>query len=317
MIRRHRVLVIGRNGQLAQALAATDWPNLSSAYFAGRDEIDLFHPVRLREQIATLRPEIIINTAGYAKIDRAEHEPEAAFTLNADAIEILAGATAMLDIPLIHLSSAHVFAGSKTAPYREADQLEPVSIYGQSMAAGETAIRRARGRYLILRTSRLFSLHGTNFLKSMLALGQGRSQLAFTANGYACPTPAEALAGVLPYLAVAMIEGRRFPPVLHYAGDGAASWYEIASEVFALAGRFQPVPSLVPVEAKAPGESLPGLTNLALDCGLAHSLGLARIDWQTFLPPLIEALCQGESTDRVAALPEAELAPSLAALHAA
>lgn len=294
MIRRHRILVIGRSGQVARALAATDWPSLTSLHFAGRDEIDLFHPLRLRQQISTLNPELIINAAGYARIDRAEQEPETAYSLNAVAAEGLATAAATLDLPLIHLSSAHVFSGDKAQPYRENDRTDPLTVYGQTMLAGETAIRRARGRHLILRTSRLFSSHGDNFLKTLLALGRESDTLEFTANGYACPTPADALAAVIPHIAIAMIEGRRFPSILHYAGDAAASWYEIAGEVYALASKYGPVPAIAPA-APASGEGkLAALTNLTLDSSLARSLGLPMLTWRAGLPEAVKALCEHE-----------------------
>jgi len=291
MIRRHRILVIGRNGQLARALADAEWPNLSQVQFAGRDEIDLFHAVQLRQQLSSFNPEAIINTAGYANIEQAELKPEAAFALNAEAAHVLATAAAMLDIPLLHLSSAHVFSGNKTEAYREGDRTEPLSVYGQSMLAGESAVQRARGRHLILRSSRFFGRHGDNFLKTMLAQGRDARELSFTASGFACPTPVDALADMLPHIAIALIEGRRFAPILHYAGDSAASWYEIATEVFSLARNYQPVPELVPLEMPAEAGAPARASNLSLDCSMARNLGLPKIDWRAALPPLVEALC--------------------------
>lgn len=308
MIRRHRILVIGRNGQLAQALAATDWPSLTSLHFAGRNEIDLFHPLRLRQQINALGPELIINTAGYARIDRAEQEAETAYSLNAVAVDGLATVAATLDLPLIHISTAHVFSGDKSQPYRENDRTEPLTVYGQTMLAGEIAIRRAHGRHLILRTSRLFSAHGDNFLKALLALGDGAETLEIAANGYACPTPADALAGIIPHIAVAMIEGRRFPPVLHYTGDAAASWYEIASEVYALASLYGPVPVIVLAANAVIGGSRAALTNLALDCSLARSLGLPTLNWRAEMPEMVKALCRHDAAASVPFTPLEALA---------
>jgi len=315
MIRRHRILVIGRNGQLAQALAATDWPNLTSLHFVGREEIDLFHPLRLRQQINALNPEIIVNTAGYTRVDRAEQEPEDAYALNTIAVDGLATAATMLDLPLIHMSSAHVFSGDKTTPYRESDRTEPLTTYGQTMLAGETAIRRAHGRHLILRTSRLFGLHGENFLTTLLALGRRSDALELSATGYACPTSTETLAAVIPHIAVAMIEGRRFPSVLHYAGDEAASWYEIASDIFALAGKYGPAPAIAPASAMSPNGKPVALSNLALDCSLARSLGLPPLDWRADLADVIAALCKQNQTQPVQPAAGKEL--SLAAILAA
>jgi dTDP-4-dehydrorhamnose reductase len=315
MIRRHRILVIGRNGQLARALAAAEWPSLTSLHFAGRAEIDLFHPLRLRQQITAINPEIVINAAGYAPVDRAEQESEAAYALNAVAVDGLATAASMLDLPLIHISSAHVFGGDKELPYRESDRTEPLTVYGQTMLAGETAIRRARGRHLILRTSRLFSTQGDNFLKTLLACGRATGTLELAANAYACPTPAAALASIIPHIAIAMIEGRRFATVLHYAGDAAASWYEIASEVFALAGQFQPVPAITPAAATSLDGKPAGPSNLALDCSLARSLGLPAVNWRAGLPDMIQALCERETVEHLQTLPASNL--SLAAVQVA
>jgi dTDP-4-dehydrorhamnose reductase len=315
MIRRHRVLIIGRNGQLAQALAATEWPSLTSLQFAGRDDIELFHPLRLRHQIGAFNPEIIINTAGYARVDRAEQDPEAAYALNVIAVDGLAKAAAMLDLPLIHISSAHVFNGGKAEPYRENDRTEPLTNYGQTMLAGEAAIRRTRGRHLILRTSRLFSTHGDNFLKTLLGIGSEAGTLELTANGYACPTPADAIAGVLPHIAVAMIEGRRFPSVLHYAGDIAASWYEIASEVYGLASAYRPVPRIVPAAFAAADEKSTQGTNLALDSDLARGLGLPTLNWRGHLPAVIKTLCEQDAAAPLQTAPSSHL--SLASVLAA
>src|SRR5260221_13581691 len=131
MIRQHRILVIGRSGQLAQALAAATWPNLTALRFAGRDDIDLFHPMRLRQQIAAIGPEVIINTAGYSAIDRAEQEPDAAFELNVMAVDIFAAPAPALDIPPLHHSTAQIFVGGKADAYPANDPPPPPSTFGQ------------------------------------------------------------------------------------------------------------------------------------------------------------------------------------------
>ena len=153
-----RILIIGRNGQLAQELANLNWAADVAPTFQGRNEIDLFRLGELAQSIRRLEPHLIVNAVGYTSADRAEQEPEAAFLLNATAPDNLATVAAALDIPFIHCSSDHVFDGGKDRAYSEGDATAPISTLGESKAAGEAAVMRAGGRHLILRTSWLFGL---------------------------------------------------------------------------------------------------------------------------------------------------------------
>lgn len=301
MTTERRILIVGRNGQLAQELAALDWTAQDWAgdarpIFQGRNEIDLFRLGELGQRIRALEPALIVNAVGYTSADRAEQEPEAAFLLNATAPDNLATIASALNIPLIHLSSDHVFDGSKDRAYSEGDPVAPISTLGESKAAGEAAVIRAAGRHLILRTSWLFGLYGDNFVKNMLFMGRLRRQMSAVDDQFGCPTPGASLAEAVRRIALEMIDGRPYPAILHYCGDRPTTWFRFAQEIFTLAAAHQPAPQLsatstaVSMGALHAKAALP--RNSALDCGLAHALGLAQPDWRAELAPVVEALLQ-------------------------
>src|SRR5690242_12159160 len=132
-----RVLVIGRQGQIARALAGATWPEGITLSCHGRDEIDLAMPASLAHAIAARAPDLVVNAAAYTAVDRAESEPALAFAINRDGPAALAGACAALDVPLLHLSTDYVFDGKKADAYVEDDPVSPLSVYGASKEAGE------------------------------------------------------------------------------------------------------------------------------------------------------------------------------------
>lgn len=289
MTTQHRILIIGRNGQMAQELAALHWAE-ASPHFLGRNDIDLYRLGELGQRIQTLGPDIIVNTVGYTAIDRAEQEPEAAFLLNATAPDNLANVAAELNIPFIHLSSDHVFDGRKDRAYCEGDTTAPISVLGESKIAGELAVARAGGRHLILRSSWLFGLYGDNFLKNMLFMGRLRRSMGAVDDQFGCPTPAAELAVMLRRVALEMLDGRIYPNILHYCGDTPTTWFRFAQEIFHLAAPRQSPPRLSAITTAEMHARAARPRNSVLDCGLAQVMGFAQPDWLAALPALIATL---------------------------
>lgn len=290
MTKPRRILILGRNGQLARELADLSWISGVDPVFQGRSEIDLFRLGALGERLQELAPDLIVNAVGYTQADRAELEPEAAFLLNATAPENLATAAAALGIPLIHCSSEQVFDGRKDRAYSEGDALAPICVLGESKAAGERAVARAGGRHLVLRSSWLFGRYGDNFVKSMLFMGRLRRSLGAADDQFGCPTPAAALAQAVQRIALEMLAGRTYPAILHYCGDAPTTWFRFAQEIFSLAAAHQPAPQLSAIRTAEMPARAARPRNAVLDCGLARMLGLPAADWRAALAPLVAAL---------------------------
>ncbi len=142
--------------------------------------------------------EIVINTAAYTSVDKAEAEPELAFAINARGAARVAEACARKNIPLIHISTDYVFDGALARPYREDDQPAPLGVYGQSKLEGERLVADVCQRHLILRTAWVYSPFGHNFVKSMLRLAANQSEVGVVDDQIGNPTYAPHLAaGIL------------------------------------------------------------------------------------------------------------------------
>jgi len=202
-----------------------------------RADFDLLDAASIERNIAARGWAAIINCAAYTAVDKAESEPQAAFAINAEAPGIMARAAATRAIPLLHVSTDYVFDGSKPDAYFEEDPVAPLGVYGASKEAGERAVRDAGGRSIILRTAWVVSPWGHNFVKTMLRLGGERDELGVVADQVGCPTSAIDIAETLLILAERLLGDRREPcGTYHFVNSGQASWYDLASAVFAYAG---------------------------------------------------------------------------------
>ena len=227
-----RVLVVGRRGQLARALAATAWPAGWDVVFAGRETLDLGDLDALDRFLTEAAPEVVINTAAYTAVDRAEAEPELAFHLNAAAPERLARICRASGTSLIQVSTDYVFGATGTGPYSEDDAVGPVNVYGRSKAEGEGRVLAANPDALIVRTAWLLS-PGSGFIAAIAGQALHRRPLRVVADQHGNPTRASDLAEALVSLTGTRMAGGRASGVLHVAGPEFASWHEIAVAIMA------------------------------------------------------------------------------------
>lgn len=235
------ILITGAHGQLGQSFAclrvSTD-PGVELVML-GRAELDITQADSIAWALEQHRPDVVINTAAYTAVDKAESEPDTAHLINGVAPGLLASACAERGIGLIHVSTDYVFDGLAKQPYTEDAPTHPVSVYGQSKLAGEQAVLAALPSAVILRTSWVFSQFGNNFLKTMLRLGRERTELNIVDDQIGGPSYAPHIAQVLLQLAQRLCEAKRssgkhqLPSgVYHFAGQPSASWYGFAQEIF-------------------------------------------------------------------------------------
>ena len=232
------ILVLGRNGQIARELAKIGPPAGFEMAFLGRERFDLSSGADPAALIEAYAPAVVINTAAYTAVDKAESEPDAAFRLNRDAPEELARACALGGVPFVHFSTDYVFDGTKPEPYLETDPVCPLGVYGESKAEGEAGVLGAGGRAGILRTSWVYSSFGSNFVKTMLRLAESREELGVVADQVGRPTWAEDCARGALRLALALL-GNEVPGghVFHLAGAEDATWADFAEAIFELSAR--------------------------------------------------------------------------------
>lgn len=294
-----RLVITGAGGQVGYELCRQSWPAGFEVIPFTRANLDIADPIGVADKI-TAEIDLVINVAAYTAVDRAETEREQAWRVNARGPGILAERCAMLQIPLIHLSTDYVFDGTKTSPYIESDHVGPLNEYGRSKLGGEEAVRKALRQHLILRTSSVFGETGANFVKTMLRLGAERESLQIVADQMSCPTPAREIATAL----IAICQVITADPdnvawgTYHFCGAPEVAWSQFAGAIFALSGaRGVHVPRIIEISAKEYRTDARRPAYSVMGCEkIASNFKIPRPNWSEGLERVIKALFSGGSS---------------------
>lgn len=229
------VLIIGKSGQVAQSLAATQPSWINDATYWSRETLDLSDPASVRPAVEASGARVIINAAAYTQVDRAEEEEPRAMRINSDSVGELAKSAKALSVPLVHISTDYVFDGALDRPYDETCEPHPLGVYGRSKLAGELSARAAHPKgVIILRTAWVFSPYGQNFMKTMLRLSETRDEVDVVDDQIGNPTSALMIARAI----WKILKVWRGSPttglgnVYHLTGSNSASWYDFACAIF-------------------------------------------------------------------------------------
>ncbi len=273
---RQRILVLGKNGQVAQGLASILG---AEAIFLDRTNASFLNPQQVLELVASHNPDVVINTAAYTAVDKAESEPDEADLVNHQTPSILAKWVSENKKTLVHYSTDYVFDGSGAAPRAEEAPTNPLSVYGSTKLKGDQSILESGAKALILRTSWVYSHVGHNFFRTMLRLGSEREELSIVSDQVGSPTYAPDLAA----MTLKMLNHPRFKSqvggqIYNACGRGYCSWYEFAQEIFKQAPEYgyslkvknvKPITSeQYPTPAKRPKNSRLNQEKLARDFDL-------------------------------------------------
>ena len=288
-----RVLVFGTTGQVARELArSAEMVEGIEMTALGRAEADLTDAMACARAVRESGADVVINAAAHTAVDRAEDEPELAYAVNALAPGAMAVAAADIGAPFLQVSTDYVFDGAPGAAWSEAAPAAPLGVYGASKFEGEQAVAAAGGDHVILRTAWVFSAHGRNFVKTMLALGAGREEMRVVADQRGGPTAARDIAGALWTIARAWDAGRGRSGVYHYAGAPAVSWAEFAEAIFAGAG-WEHRPRVTRIAAADYPTRARRPENSVLDCRKIHEdYGIVQPDWRPALDAVIAELAK-------------------------
>lgn len=232
-----RIVLLGAGGQLAHDLAIA---------FSGheivswtRSELDLAHPEGAREKLARANAELVVNSAAYNLVDQAEREPDVALAVNGLGPRALAAACGSLDLCLVHFSTDYVFGldAGRPSPWSEEDAPGPVSAYGTSKLAGEYFVRALCPKHFVLRTCGLYGIKGSrgkggNFVETMLRLADAGKPVKVVDDQRCTPSYTADVARA----AAALVSTRKYG-LYHLTSGGDCTWYELAREVFRLAGK--------------------------------------------------------------------------------
>ena len=244
------VLVTGANGQLGMEIR-----NIVSGHRPGgrssgtanyifsdvnevpgqvTEHLDITDEEAVLAFMRSRKVDVVVNCAAYTDVEKAEGNPETADLLNHLAVAGIAEAARECDAAMIHISTDYVFSGDSSVPYTEGDETVPSSVYGLTKLAGERAVLNSGCRHVILRTAWLYSVHGKNFVKTMMRLTAEKKQVKVVFDQTGTPTCATDLAAFI----VDLVQTGRtdLQGIYHFTDEGVCSWYDFAQAICEMAG---------------------------------------------------------------------------------
>jgi dTDP-4-dehydrorhamnose reductase len=279
MVNIPKIVITGANGQVGKCLfsISKNYPDYEF-HFLGREHLPIDNHQLTQQVLNTLNPRFIINTAAYTEVDKAESEIETANNINGYAVGNLAKTAREIGSEFLHISTDYVFNGKATKPYIEDDETDPVNAYGASKLLGEVLSLKENPESIILRTSWVYSIYGSNFVKTMRRLMQERQAIGVVNDQWGAPTYAMDLAEAI--LSI-VCKSKWQNGIYHFANKGEISWFEFASLIREI-GNYDCTVNLIstdqfPTPANRPRYSV-------LDCyKIENSFNLKIKDWKSGL----------------------------------
>lgn len=311
----NRILLLGADGQIGWELQRSLAP-LGQVIALGHHGLargatevvagplcgNLARLADLESTIACLRPNVVVNAAGYTSVDQAEREPGVAHQVNAMAPGRIAHAVHAVSGWLVHFSTDYVFSGEGERPWREEDSPAPLNVYGRTKLRGEEAIRESGCRHLILRTSWVHAPRGRNFPRIVLRRAQSEPTLFVVDDQVGAPTGADLVADVSAHMIRIVERQPELGGLYHVTARGTTSRYECARFLIACAranGWRGLLPEILPVPSPASKAEARRPKNCRLDCAkLERVSGLRMPEWQDGIRRLLAELSEVRDRSR-------------------
>ncbi|WP_179021460.1 dTDP-4-dehydrorhamnose reductase [Winogradskyella forsetii] len=223
-----KVIILGSNGQLGQTVKRFTDIEPGEFQFFSRKELDITDKKSLIGVFKDSGFDYCINCAAYTNVEGAETHTEDAFSINAEGAKNIAEVCNIYQVKLIHISTDYVFDGNKEKPYTTAETTNPINQYGKSKLQGELYIKAQLNAYYIIRTSWLYSLHGKNFLKTIIGKIESGASLNITTEENGTPTSCIDLAAFILHI----IKTDSVPyGIYNFSAKGSTTWYGFAKEI--------------------------------------------------------------------------------------
>ena len=218
-----KIVILGAGGRLGAALLREYRDNFDVTGF-NHTQLELSDLGAVRDKLRSTSFDLLINAAGFTKVDLCETQPDRAFLINAEASLVVAEICDEKNARLIHFSTDYVFDGEKREPYTEEDEASPISIYGESKLAGEKNVLAAQNQNLVVRVSWVFGPDRPSFIDAMVQQAQENHEVDAVADKFSTPTYTLDIAEMLPRFFGSDAPGG----ILHFANAGQCSWQEYA-----------------------------------------------------------------------------------------
>lgn len=226
-----KILVTGASGQLGYDVCLELKRRGINCLGTNSANMDITNGEVVKSVITAYHPDAVIHCAAYTAVERAEDEPDLAFSVNEQGTRNIAEVCRKTSAKLLYISTDYVFSGEGTQPYEVDDATGPLNIYGKSKLAGEQAVKEILEAHFIVRTSWVFGLHGNNFVKTMLRLSETHSTVQVVNDQIGSPTYTMDLSPLLCDMVLTEKYG-----TYHATNEGICSWSEFAKAIFKESG---------------------------------------------------------------------------------
>ena len=230
-----KVAIIGSTGQLGQDLMRVFGEGATG--FA-HENLDVTDKSSVASAIRSGKPDWVLNTAAFHRVDDCEANPASALAVNALGALNVARAAADVGSGVVFYSTDYVFGGKdrkRNDPYEEGDTPQPLSVYGTSKVAGEQLVAQANARHLVVRSAGLYgtatSRKGWTFPELMLNKARTEGVVRLVTDQVLSPTFTADLSRKTKELVEQDATG-----LFHLTNSGECSWFEFAQQTFTIAG---------------------------------------------------------------------------------
>ena len=278
-----KILVTGVKGQLGYDVMKELARRGIEGIGADIDEFDITDPAATRDFITAAAPDAVIHCSAYTAVDKAEDNEELCYRVNAEGPGNIAAVCKDLDIKMLYISTDYVFPGDGEAYYKPEDATGPAGAYGRTKLAGEQKVQEILDRYFIVRISWVFGINGSNFVRTMLRLGETHDTLTVVDDQIGSPTYTADLAVLL----ADMIQTDKYG-IYHATNEGICSWAEFAAAIFENAGMQV---KIIPVTTEEYGAKAPRPKNSRMSKDKLEENGFHRLpSWQDALARYMKEL---------------------------
>ena len=284
-----KLLITGARGQLGRELTDVASASGDEVVAVDVDALDITKRESVHDALVELRPDVVVNCAAMTAVDACEERTDEAMSVNGHSVRWIAEACDAIGSRLVQISTDYVFDGTKAGPYVESDEPNPQSVYGRTKLVGEHAALDLGDAALVVRTSWVCGLHGSNMVKTVLRLLDESRPMAFVDDQTGHPTFAADLAATVHTLAVDSRSG-----IFHVTNEGAVSWYEFVREIVQRSGHDPSIVKPIRTSDLQPPRPARRPANSVLENAALAQAGYAPMrDFRLPLDELLDALAQG------------------------
>ena len=227
-----KILVTGANGQLGQEFKNNVSKNKDDFYFTDKNELDIINKNHVLNYVSDNQIDLIINCAAYTNVNESETNKRQAIKVNSDAVKNLVEICQEQKLKMIHISTDYVYNSNNINPIKEDSNINPINYYGFSKREGEKIIEKSFSDSIIIRTSWLYSMYGSNFVKTMIKKSENGEKIYVINDQFGCPTYSKDLVDCT--LNIIVSNKLKKYKVYNFSNEGYTNWYDFTKKIFEL-----------------------------------------------------------------------------------